>query len=196
MPPIYAPVPTVDKDEQVVDLEASGVRRARRTTVIKKIFFHILAVIAIMYALVLAARGIPAACRMIRNGKIPNPVHTQKLNGCHGANRTLSTGAGLPSFHMLPSGDKIPSVALGEPLFNFAGEHEIESGCLGVWRADPGHVGEAVKVCFGFYTEIRGLPHDHFCQTALRAGYRHIDGAWIYGVGRSTIPCTFINDAV
>lgn len=71
-------------------------------------------------------------------------VNTQKLGGCHGSNRTLSTTGGLPSFYTLPSGDKIPSVALG------------------VWRADPGHVGEAVK-------------------TALKAGYRHIDGAWIYG---------------
>ncbi|KXN92855.1 Aldehyde reductase 1 [Leucoagaricus sp. SymC.cos] len=67
-------------------------------------------------------------------------VPTSKLAGCHGANRTMSTGVGLPSFYTLPSGDKIPSVALG------------------VWRADPGHVGEAVKAC-----------------------YRHIDGAWIYG---------------
>ncbi|KAH9480661.1 putative oxidoreductase C26F1.07 [Psilocybe cubensis] len=50
----------------------------------------------------------------------------------------------LPTHYTLPSGDKIPSVALG------------------VWRADPGEVGEAVK-------------------TALKTGYRHIDGAWIYG---------------
>lgn len=46
--------------------------------------------------------------------------------------------------YILPSGDKIPGIALG------------------VWRAKPGRVGESVK-------------------TALRAGYRHIDGAWIYG---------------
>lgn len=70
-------------------------------------------------------------------------LNAQSL-GRHGTNRTLSTTPGLPSFYTLPSGDKIPSVALG------------------VWRADPGHVGEAVK-------------------TALKAGYRHIDGAWIYG---------------
>ncbi|KII94701.1 hypothetical protein PLICRDRAFT_33514 [Plicaturopsis crispa FD-325 SS-3] len=49
----------------------------------------------------------------------------------------------LPTHYTLPSGDKIPSVALG------------------VWKADPGEVGTAVK-------------------TALKAGYRHIDGAWIY----------------
>ncbi|KAF8158450.1 NADP-dependent oxidoreductase domain-containing protein [Crassisporium funariophilum] len=50
----------------------------------------------------------------------------------------------LPTHFTLPSGDKIPAVALG------------------VWRADRGDVGNAVK-------------------TALDAGYRHIDGAWIYG---------------
>ncbi|KAJ7480548.1 NADP-dependent oxidoreductase domain-containing protein [Mycena latifolia] len=49
----------------------------------------------------------------------------------------------LPSHYTLPSGDKIPSVALG------------------VWQAGRDEVGNAVK-------------------TALKAGYRHIDGAWIY----------------
>ncbi|KAG9079909.1 hypothetical protein FRC06_007330, partial [Ceratobasidium sp. 370] len=58
----------------------------------------------------------------------------------------------LPSHFTLPSGDQIPSVALG------------------TWQAPRGQVGEAVKV-------------------ALKSGYRHIDGAWIYGneeeVGRA-----------
>lgn len=58
-------------------------------------------------------------------------LHTPALRG------------GLPSHYILPSGDKIPSVALG------------------VWKASKGEVGEAVK-------------------TALKAGYRHIDDAWIY----------------
>ncbi|KAH9919322.1 NADP-dependent oxidoreductase domain-containing protein [Fomitopsis serialis] len=49
----------------------------------------------------------------------------------------------LPTHYALPSGDKIPSVALG------------------VWQAAQGEVGAAVKV-------------------ALKAGYRHIDGAWRY----------------
>ncbi|KAF9561770.1 Aldo/keto reductase [Agrocybe pediades] len=63
----------------------------------------------------------------------------------HG-HRNMSTAVGgkFPTHYTLPSGDQIPSVALG------------------VWRADKGQVGDAVKV-------------------ALEAGYRHIDGAWIYG---------------
>ncbi|PPQ65906.1 hypothetical protein CVT26_000926 [Gymnopilus dilepis] len=66
--------------------------------------------------------------------------------GSHGVYRNLTTAKSgqLPTHYTLPSGDKIPSVALG------------------VWRASPGEVGRAVKA-------------------ALKVGYRHIDGAWIYG---------------
>ncbi|PSR73736.1 hypothetical protein PHLCEN_2v10426 [Hermanssonia centrifuga] len=39
---------------------------------------------------------------------------------------------------------------------------QIPSVALGVWKASPGEVGPAV-------------------ETALKSGYRHIDGAWIYG---------------
>ncbi|KAH8082412.1 NADP-dependent oxidoreductase domain-containing protein [Cristinia sonorae] len=77
----------------------------------------------------LAYRG---AAALLRSAKTP----------CHGAMRNMSTSA-LPKYHILPSGDKIPSVALG------------------VWQAGQGEVGLAVK-------------------TALKAGYRHIDGAWAY----------------
>ncbi|KAM6494256.1 NADP-dependent oxidoreductase domain containing protein [Amanita muscaria] len=70
--------------------------------------------------------------------------------GCH--HRNSSTAIELPTHYVLPSGDKIPSIALG------------------VWRAAPNQVSDAVK-------------------TALKKGYRHIDGAWIYGneaeVGRA-----------
>ncbi|CAE6440105.1 unnamed protein product [Rhizoctonia solani] len=64
--------------------------------------------------------------------------------GC-GGHRKLVNDAKLklPAHYSLPSGDQIPSVALG------------------TWKAAPGQVGDAVK-------------------TALKAGYRHIDGAWIY----------------
>ncbi|KIJ05719.1 hypothetical protein PAXINDRAFT_141089, partial [Paxillus involutus ATCC 200175] len=62
---------------------------------------------------------------------------------CYGPQRNQSTLSTLASHYSLPSGDKIPSVALG------------------VWQSGKGEVGDAVK-------------------TALKAGYRHIDGAWIY----------------
>ncbi|SJL07117.1 related to aldo/keto reductase family proteins [Armillaria ostoyae] len=55
-----------------------------------------------------------------------------------------STGGGLPTHYTLPSGDKIPSVALG------------------LWKAGKNEVGRAV-------------------QTAVKSGYQHLDGAWIYG---------------
>ncbi|OSC98051.1 hypothetical protein PYCCODRAFT_1376010 [Trametes coccinea BRFM310] len=73
---------------------------------------------------------------VVRSAKLRLPVGAP----CRGVQRNLSS---LPSHYTLPSGDKIPAVALG------------------VWQAGKGEVGEAVK-------------------TALKAGYRHIDGAWVY----------------
>ncbi|KAJ7162959.1 NADP-dependent oxidoreductase domain-containing protein [Mycena filopes] len=66
--------------------------------------------------------------------------HVARTAGCMGGRRGL---ASLPSHYTLPSGDKIPSIALG------------------VWQAKGNDVGVAV-------------------ETALKSGYRHIDGAWIY----------------
>ncbi|RDB14678.1 Glycerol 2-dehydrogenase (NADP(+)) [Hypsizygus marmoreus] len=63
----------------------------------------------------------------------------------YGCSKGLHRAAGqLPTHYTLPSGDRIPSVALG------------------VWQAPKSEVGEAVKA-------------------ALETGYKHIDGAWIYG---------------
>ncbi|CAE7150333.1 unnamed protein product [Rhizoctonia solani] len=45
--------------------------------------------------------------------------------------------------------------------YTLASGDQIPSVALGTWKAAPGQVGDAVK-------------------TALKAGYRHIDGAWIY----------------
>ncbi|CAE6365076.1 unnamed protein product [Rhizoctonia solani] len=73
-----------------------------------------------------------------------NFSHLGRAAGC-GSHRKLVHDAKLklPTHYSLPSGDQIPSVALG------------------TWKAPRGQVGDAVK-------------------TALKAGYRHIDGAWIY----------------
>lgn len=116
MPPIYSPLPTEEPDKQS-DLEAAAAPRSHRAT-LKKGVFHILAIAAIMYALVLAAKEIPSVCRMARNkGFLPKNgayVHPKyNTTGCRG-NRTMVTTSGLPSFYTLPSGDKIPSVALGK----------------------------------------------------------------------------------
>ncbi|KAJ6477162.1 NADP-dependent oxidoreductase domain-containing protein [Mycena vitilis] len=69
-------------------------------------------------------------------------VSRTSLAGCMGG-RMQRNLTSLPSHYTLPSGDKIPSVALG------------------VWQAKKDEVGNAVTA-------------------ALKAGYRHIDGAWIY----------------
>lgn len=88
---------------------------------------------------------------------------------CHIApsHRNLSS---LPSHYTLPSGDQIPAIALGTISLS----PRLKSTCTdplaitGVWQADPGQVGAAVK-------------------TALKTGYRHIDGAWIYRVSPSSV---------
>jgi hypothetical protein len=72
-----------------------------------------------------------------------------------------TTGAAaLPGHFVLPSGSRIPSVALGEQCVPALGRR-TSRGVQGVWRASPDEVISPVK-------------------TALAAGYRHIDDAWAY----------------
>ncbi|EPQ54864.1 hypothetical protein GLOTRDRAFT_111441 [Gloeophyllum trabeum ATCC 11539] len=113
-------------DYQLVPDDGEHVEKRRANTK-KRLLFHFVAVMAVLYA---AFSGIRYGAR------------AGWLKGCAGKMR-YSTKTQLPSHYTLPSGDKIPSVALG------------------VWQAGKGEVGQAVKV-------------------ALDAGYRHIDGAWIY----------------
>ncbi|KAJ8583337.1 hypothetical protein M405DRAFT_875950 [Rhizopogon salebrosus TDB-379] len=117
----YQQLPTFDKDTD--ERESS-----RKDTRKRRFCLHAIAIIAIMWTSL-------SATRMIRSKGF--------WAACHGSQRNSSTLAQLPSHYTLPSGDKIPSVALG------------------VWQASKGEVGNAVK-------------------TALGAGYKHIDGAWIY----------------
>ncbi|KAF7768022.1 hypothetical protein Agabi119p4_7265 [Agaricus bisporus var. burnettii] len=120
MPPLYTLLPTEPKDAKAtsVDLEASHRPDSRIT--FKKVALYSLAALAVMYAVMLGIKEVPSACRMWRSKSM-----AMKGAIAHGANRTMSTG--LPSHFTLPSGDKIPSVALG------------------VWRADRDRVGAAVK---------------------------------------------------
>lgn len=84
----------------------------KRRTQIKQLVFYVLAGAAAMY---LAVQG---AHMFVRNIAVPMMRHTRfgsmALGGkaCH---RNLTTGTvnGLPAYFNLPSGDKIPSVALG-----------------------------------------------------------------------------------
>ncbi|KDQ49217.1 hypothetical protein JAAARDRAFT_43007 [Jaapia argillacea MUCL 33604] len=98
----------------------------------KRRIFHFITAAAIMVAIFSGLRHVSKS----------NSKFLWGSAGCHGR-LNMSTASKLPSHYTLPSGDKIPSVALG------------------VWQAGSGEVGTAVK-------------------TALDAGYRHIDGAWIY----------------
>jgi len=93
-------------------------------------FFRLLAASALVFTMIY---GLQHASRT----GLSSVFRGSCSKGLHGS------AARLPSHFTLPSGDKLPSVALG------------------VWQAGRGEVGTAV-------------------QTALKAGYRHIDGAWIY----------------
>lgn len=61
----------------------------------------------------------------------------------------------LPTSYTLPSGDKIPSVALGALLRAYLNSQYTE-GVAGVWRAEKGKVGDAVKVRDGLKRSRKG----------------------------------------
>ncbi|TDL19680.1 hypothetical protein BD410DRAFT_791805 [Rickenella mellea] len=110
--------------------DAEGTERKQRPR--QNIFVRLLCVMALGYVTF-------TGLRTLSSSKLWSGIRKP----CHGIQRNFTKGANLPSHYTLPSGDRIPSVALG------------------VWQASKGEVGNAVK-------------------TALKAGYRHIDGAWIY----------------
>ncbi|KAF8549525.1 hypothetical protein OG21DRAFT_1599113 [Imleria badia] len=123
-PPRYEPVPTVDRDN-----EGEPFTHRRKPLGKKRFVLYLISFVAFMVAAWYAVR-------LARSRGF--------WTTCYGPRRNQSNLAKLPSHYTLPSGDKIPTVALG------------------VWQARPGEVGNAVN-------------------TALNTGYRHIDGAWIYG---------------
>ena len=98
----YELIPAGDNDKAQEQLE----KRLRYNRV-KKILFHLLALLAIMFA------GYKGLTTYIRSSarwlhKLP----------CHGLQRNLTT---LPSHYTLPSGHEIPSVALGTGAVSFEG---------------------------------------------------------------------------
>ena len=74
---------------------------------VKKVLFHVLAVLAIMLA---GYKGLSVYIRSSAQWLQKQP--------CHGLQRNLST---LPSHYTLPSGHQIPSVALGTAAVSYPG---------------------------------------------------------------------------
>ena len=109
-PSAYKPLAT-DDGALPIDVDACQPRK-KRCNCNKKRFARLLAAFAIM---LIAFSGLKQLSRSNLNG----------IWGCHGAARNISS---LPTHYTLPSGDKIPSVALG------------------VWKAGKGEVGTAVQV--------------------------------------------------
>lgn len=119
----YQQLPTVDKDTE----ERESFHKDNRK---RRFYLHAIATIAIMWASFTATRtitskGFWAACR--------------------GSQRNSSTLAQLPSHYTLPSGDKIPSVALGRSPKKKHPCDKLTLNYTGVWQASKGEVGNAVK---------------------------------------------------
>ncbi|OJA16396.1 hypothetical protein AZE42_08838 [Rhizopogon vesiculosus] len=122
----YQQLPTVDKQ--------TGERDSFRKDTRKRGFcLRAIAIIAIMWASLTAAR-------MFRSKGF--------WSACHGLQRNSSTLAQLPSHYTLPSGDKIPSVALGVWQAS-KGETALEVGYKhidGAWiYRNEEEVGQALK---------------------------------------------------
>ena len=70
----------------------------------------------------------------------------EKMHVKHHNMSTLANGT-LPTHYTLPSGDRIPAVALGMFLTTYSEcMKNLTAIYLGVWKAGPGQVGPAVKV--------------------------------------------------
>ena len=155
MPPFpaeYELLPTAEDTGDKVEYE-SLVRR-RRIARAKELLSRVLALLAIMFL------GYQGLWSFVKSSF--KFLHSKPCHGTSGSQRNLTS---LPSHFTLPSGDKIPSVALGT-IYVFERTcvaHTTRFTHIGVWKATPGEVRPAVKA-------------------ALQAGYRHIDGAWVYRV--------------
>jgi hypothetical protein len=93
-PPRYKQLPTISEDEQTATFQGCNARKR------KKNIFYILALVATIYV----------AFSGLRHIFWSNFGFPEEPWACLGAQNNLS---GLPSHYTLPSGDKIPSVALG-----------------------------------------------------------------------------------
>ena len=87
-----------DADVESVDVEYSAEHKQRTA---KSILVKVLGAVAIMYATFSGLRALSRAS------------FGKGWMSCHGAHRNLSNLTALPWNYPLPSGDRIPSVALG-----------------------------------------------------------------------------------
>lgn len=123
----YQQLPTVDKD--------AGEQESLRRKGPRKSIFPLL---RLTFAVIIIMCVSVPCVRMIRSRGF--------WATCHGAQRNSSTLAKLPSHYTLPSGDSIPSVALGTVLATCSSSRvKLISDRTGVWQASKGEVGNAVK---------------------------------------------------
>lgn len=90
----------VDDSDQNKGPDAQSHRK--RSAGLKFYINRVLVLAVVMYA---AFTGFRAVSRSAFGSRV--------WQACHGLQRNLTTGASLPSHYQLPSGDRIPAVALG-----------------------------------------------------------------------------------
>lgn len=180
--------------EESGDPRPSGDRESTKRR-LKRIHFVFIGLFILFYMTFFIARGffnthgISPSTRM----KCHETMHRLGLAGhMHyngtGIHRNISSlvNGKLPTHYTLPSGDKIPSVALGKRYSRqrllLALRHIRFRRLAGRQRWS--------WWCSEGQNSHRSPNPKHFLsswQTALKTGYRHIDGAWIYGVRFSSV---------
>lgn len=93
----------IDSDAERADIQDSQPRKQRT---VKYILVKVLGALAIMYA---TFTGLRTLTRL----SVVRPLSMRPGVACHGLQRNMSKSASLPWHYQLPSGDRIPSVALG-----------------------------------------------------------------------------------
>ena len=178
----YELLPTSDPSQQQRDPTSSPSERTdskknksfRTDPFVRLILSRLLVALVLLYAMVAGLRAL---------GRSASRFALSSGTACH-RNASLKAGLStLPSHFDLPSGDKIPSVALGKGIYILFPVLCNIKNIVGVWKAKPGEVEAAVKVkCSPQSPQPVSFHTGLSIQTALKTGYRHIDDAWIYRV--------------
>ena len=108
--PRYQPVDLKPKEDRVGENDYEQVDAPRKSRFTWKRLLVVLALAAIFQCTYLSVKHLSSSHPTTRPARLGTP--------CRGKNHKQSSAASLPTHYTLPSGDKIPSVALGaSPCF-------------------------------------------------------------------------------
>ena len=103
--PRYQPVDLKPKEDRVGENDYEQVDAPRKSRFTWKRLLVVLAVAAVFQCTYLSVKHLNSSHPTTRPARLGTP--------CRGKNHKQSSAASLPTHYTLPSGDKIPSVALG-----------------------------------------------------------------------------------